>query len=67
MPFNPFINALLQAPTNTLNIELDTTQLFNGANLMTSALSSPFLFIAGLGLGVAILGAIVRAVQSVRL
>lgn len=50
-----------------IQIDLDTTSLFQGANLMTAALSSPFLFIAGLGLGVAILGAIIRAVQSVRL
>lgn len=54
-------------PTDTLEITLDTNKLFEGANLMTTALSSPFLFIAGLGLGVAILGAIIRAVQSVRL
>lgn len=58
---------LFQVPTNTLEIELDTNKLFEGANLMTSALSGPFLFVAGLSLGVAILAAIIRAVQSVRL
>ena len=53
--------------TDTLSITLDTTQLFTGANLMLAALSSPYLFIAGLGLGVAILAAIMKAVTSLRL
>lgn len=53
--------------TGSLNIELDTTQLFSGAQLMIDALGSPYLLIAGLGLGVAVLGAIMGAVRKVRL
>lgn len=53
--------------TETLAIDLDTTQLFSGAQLMINALSAPYLLIAGLGLGVAILGAIMTAVMRVRL
>lgn len=51
----------------TLDITLDTTQLFEGAQLIIDALSSPYLLIAGLGLGVAILAAILKAVQTIRL
>lgn len=51
----------------TLEIDLDTTQLFKGAQLIIDALSSPYLLIAGLGLGVAILAAILKAVTSLRL
>ena len=50
-----------------LNINLDTDQLFSGAQLIIDALSSPYLLIAGLGLGVAILAAILKAVQTIRL
>lgn len=52
--------------TQTLEITLDTSMLFEGAQLMINALGGPYMFIAGLGLGVAILGAIVVAVQRVR-
>lgn len=51
----------------SLSIQLDTSQLFAGAQLMIDALSSPYLLIAGLGLGVAVLGAIMAAVKKVRL
>jgi hypothetical protein len=51
----------------SLTIDLDTTQLFTGAQLIIDALSSPYLLIAGLGLGVAILGAILKAVTTLRL
>lgn len=51
----------------TLEIDLDTSQLFSGAQLIIDALSSPYLLIAGLGLGVAILAAILKAVQTIRL
>jgi hypothetical protein len=51
----------------SLTISLDTAQLFNGAQMMIDALSSPYLLIAGLGLGVAILAAVMRAVTSLRL
>ena len=53
--------------TTTLDIDLDTTQLFNGAQIMLDALSSPYLLIAGFGLGVAILGAIMKAVTHLRI
>lgn len=53
--------------TETLNINLDTTMLFTGAQLMIDALSSPYLLIAGLGLGVSILGAILVAVNRIRM
>jgi hypothetical protein len=53
--------------TETLDIDLDTTQLFNGAQIMLDALSSPYLLIAGFGLGVAILGAIMKAVTHLRI
>lgn len=55
------------AQTSQLNIDLDTGQLFEGAQLIIDALSSPYLLIAGLGLGVAILAAILKAVQTIRL
>lgn len=53
--------------TSTLDIDLDTSQLFNGAQIMLDALSSPYLLIAGFGLGVAILGAIMKAVTHLRI
>lgn len=53
--------------TSTLDINLDTSQLFNGAQIMLDALSSPYLLIAGFGLGVAILGAIMKAVTHLRI
>lgn len=53
--------------TESLTISLDTTQLFSGAQLMIDALSSPYLLLAGLGLGVAILSAIMTAVNRIRL
>lgn len=53
--------------TDTLDINLDTTQLFNGAQIMIDALSSPYLLIAGFGLGVAILAAIMKAVTHLRI
>lgn len=53
--------------TETLEITLDTTQLFTGAQLMINALSGPYLFIAGLGLGITILAAIMIAVRNVRM
>jgi hypothetical protein len=55
------------AQTDTINIDLDTSQLFTGAQTMIDALSSPYLLIAGFGLGVAILAAIMKAVTSLRL
>jgi hypothetical protein len=53
--------------TDTLDIQLDTTQLFTGAQIMIDALSSPYLLLAGFGLGVAILGAIMKAVTHIRI
>ena len=51
----------------SLTINVNTGQLFSGAQLMIDALSNPYLFIAGLSLGVAILGAILAAVRGLRL
>lgn len=51
----------------SLTINVNTDQLFSGAQLMIDALSNPYLFIAGLSLGVAILGAILAAVRGLRL
>lgn len=62
----PFVPEAIQA-TSQLTISLDTSQLFAGAQLMIDALSSPYLLIAGLGLGVAILAAIMSAVTRLRL
>jgi hypothetical protein len=62
----PFVPEAIQS-TAQLTISLDTTQLFAGAQLMIDALSSPYLLIAGLGLGVAILAAIMSAVTRLRL
>ena len=59
--------AIAASSMQSLTIDLDTTQLFNGAQLIIDALSSPYLLIAGLGLGVAVLGAIIKAVSRVRL
>jgi hypothetical protein len=50
-----------------LDITLDTSALFTGAQTMIDALSSPYLLIAGFGLGVAILAAIMKAVTTLRL
>lgn len=52
--------------TDTLEIDLDTSQLFNGAQVMIDALSSPYLLLAGFSLGVAILAAIMKAVRTIR-
>lgn len=51
----------------SLTIDLDTTQLFAGAQLIINALSGPYLLLAGLGLGVAILATIVKVVRTIRL
>lgn len=51
----------------SLTVNLDTAQLFTGAQLIIDALSSPYLLIAGLGLGVSILGAILAAVTRLRI
>lgn len=63
----PYEIGYTMVQSGSLNIQLDTSQLFSGAQLMIDALSSPYLLIAGLGLGVAILGAIVGAVNKVRI
>lgn len=51
----------------SLNVDIDTQHLFDGAQIMLDALSAPYLLIAGFGLGVAILGAIMRAVTRLRI
>lgn len=57
------------APTSvmSLSVDLDTSQLFAGAQLMIDALGGPYLLIAGFGLGIAILGTIAGAVGRIRL
>lgn len=50
-----------------LSITVDSDQLLSGAQLMIDALGGPYLFIAGLGLGVAILAAILAAVTRIRM
>lgn len=51
----------------TLSVNIDTSTLFTGAQTMLDALTSPYLLIAGFGLGVAILAAVMKAVTSLRL
>jgi hypothetical protein len=50
-----------------LSIDLDTTSMFDGAQLIIDALGGPYLYIAGLALGAAILGAIIAAVSRIRI
>lgn len=61
----PFVPEAIQA-TAQISINLDTTSLFEGAQLMIDILSSPYLLVAGLSLGVAILGAIMSAITRLR-
>lgn len=63
----PGSGMLFATPAQSLTINLDTSQLFAGAQLMIDALSAPYLLLAGFGLGVSILGAIIVAVNRVRL
>lgn len=50
-----------------MEIDIDVSQMFGATEIVFNALSGPYLFIAGLGLGVAILGAVVRAIQMVKM
>jgi hypothetical protein len=59
--------SLMASTAYSLSIDLDTGQLFNGAQLIIDALTGPYLLIAGLSLGVAILGAVMAAVTRLRL
>jgi hypothetical protein len=59
--------AIMASSYQSLTIDLNTAMLFEGAQLIIDALSSPYLLIAGLGLGVAILSAIIKAVTRVRM
>ena len=54
-------------PEPALSIDLDTTSMFDGAQLIIDALGGPYLYIAGLALGAAILGAIIAAVSRIRI
>lgn len=65
-PVYPIQNYEFSVPEQ-LSITVDSDQLLGGAQLMIDALGGPYLFIAGLGLGVAILGAILAAVTRVRM
>lgn len=51
----------------SLNIEIDTSSMLSGAQLIIDALGGPYLYIAGLALGAAILGAIIAAVSRIRI
>ena len=51
----------------SLSINLDTSSMFNGAQLIIDALGGPYLYIAGLALGASILGAIIAAVSRIRI
>ncbi|MCA9979325.1 MAG: hypothetical protein KDD89_00765 [Anaerolineales bacterium] len=51
----------------TLSVTIDTTMLFDGAQLIIDALGGPYMYIAGLALGAAILGAIIAAVARIRI
>lgn len=64
---NPYDYEISASTMQSLTINVNTDQLFSGAQLMIDALSNPYLFIAGLSLGVAILGAILAAVRGLRL
>lgn len=66
-PYNPYDYTISASTWQSLTINVNTAQLFSGAQLMIDALSNPYLFIAGLSLGVAILGAILAAVRGLRL
>ena len=55
------------SPAQTLTVNIPTEQLFAGAQLMIDALASPYMLIAGIGLGVAILGAILAAIRGLSL
>jgi hypothetical protein len=59
--------ASMLEPEPALSIDLDTTSMFDGAQLIIDALGGPYLYIAGLALGAAILGAIIAAVSRIRI
>lgn len=58
---------LLQDPGITIDLSAGIAQMWSGAQTMIDALSPVYLLIAGFGLGVAILGAIMKAVSRLRL
>lgn len=62
-----YVSGISWGIMQSLTINLDTTQLFAGAQLIIDALSGPYLLLAGLGLGVAILATIVKVVRTIRL
>jgi hypothetical protein len=51
----------------SLSISLNTSSMFDGAQLIIDALGGPYLYIAGLALGASILGAIIAAVSRIRI
>lgn len=63
----PTVYGAALMPSQQLSVTIDTSTLFTGAQTMLDALTSPYLLIAGFGLGVAILAAVMKAVTSLRL
>lgn len=66
-PTGMYAPALMATLAQTLSLNIDTTSLFDGAQVILDALTTPYMFIAGLGLGAAILTAIMAAVIRLRL
>ena len=64
--YGPYYDYVL-APTMQLSLTIDTGALFEGDQLMIDVLTNPYLFIAGLSLGVALLMAILAAIKGLRL
>lgn len=62
-----FVLSILQDPGITIDLSAGIQQMWSGAQTMIDALSPVYLLIAGFGLGVAILAAIMKAVGRLRL
>jgi hypothetical protein len=62
-----FFLSWLQDPGLTIDLSSGIAQMWSGAQTMIDALSPVYLLIAGFGLGVAILAAIMKAVGRLRL
>ena len=62
-----FFLSILQDPGISIDLSAGIQQMWGGAQTMIDALSPVYLLIAGFGLGVAILAAIMKAVGRLRL
>lgn len=65
--YHSYVYDLTATSAQSLTIDLDMDQMFSGANTIIDALGSPYLYIAGLSLGVAILAAVLAAVKGLRI